>query len=81
MTDEKSVIPENLISIVNKLRDLEGQYVDISYRAGTNGERGLYQKRKSVIAQIWKLRDSFVSDEFELYKKSSYPCWYICKKD
>ena len=81
MTDEKSVIPENLISIVNKLRDLEGQYVDISYRAGTNGERGLYQKRKSVIAQIYKLRDSFVSDEFRLVYKNSYPCWYIAKKD
>ena len=81
MTEEKTVIPENVISIVNKLRNLEGQYVDISYRAGTNGERGLYQKRKSVIAQIWKLRDSFASNEFELYKKSSYPYWMICKKD
>ena len=81
MTEEKTIIPENLISIVNKLRDLEGQYVDISYRAGTHGERGLYQKRKSVIAQIYKLRDSFVSDEFRLVYKNSYPCWYICKKD
>ena len=81
MTDEKSVIPENLISIVTKLRDLEGQYVDISYRAGTHGERGLYQKRKSVIAKIYKLRDSFVSDEFRLVYKNSYPCWYIAKKD
>ena len=81
MTQEKTVIPENVISIVNKLRDLENQYVDISYRTGTNGECGLYQKRKSVIAQIWKLRDSFVSNEFELYKKSSYPYWMICKKD
>lgn len=81
MTDEKSVIPENLISIVNKLRDLEGQYVDISYRAGTNGERGLYQKRKSVIAQIWKLRDSFVSDEFRLVYSSNWPNWFVAKKD
>ena len=81
MTEETIVIPENLISIVNKLRDLEGQYVDISYRAGTHGERGLYQKRKSVIAQIYKLRDSFVSDEFRLVYKNSYPCWYIAKKD
>ena len=81
MTKEEIVIPENLISIVNKLRDLEGQYVDISYRAGTHGERGLYQKRKSVIAQIYKLRDSFVSDEFRLVYKNSYPCWYIAKKD
>ena len=81
MTQEKTVIPENIISIVNKLRDLESQYVDISYRAGTNGERGLYQKRNSVIAQIWKLRYSFVSNEFELYKKSNYPYWMICKKD
>ena len=81
MTKEEIVIPENLISIVNKLRDLEGQYVDISYRAGTHGERGLYQKRKSVIAKIYKLRDSFVSDEFRLVYKNSYPCWYIAKKD
>jgi hypothetical protein len=81
MTQEKLVIPENLISIVSKLRDLEGQYVDISYRAGTNGERGLYQKRKSVKVQIWKLRDSFASDEFRLVYKNSYPCWYIAKKD
>lgn len=81
MTQEKPVIPENLISIVNKLRDLEGQYVDISYRAGTNGERGLYQKRKSVIAQIWKLKASFVSDEYRLVHRDSYPCWYIAKKD
>ena len=81
MTDEKSVIPENLISIVNKLRDLEGQYVDISYRAGTNGERGLYQKRKSVIAQIWKLRDSFVSDEYRLVYSNNWPNWFVAKKD
>lgn len=81
MTDEKTVIPENVLSIVNKLRDLEGQYVDISYRVGTNGERGLYQKRKSVLAQIQKLRNSFVSNEFELVYKNSYPCWYIRKKD
>ena len=81
MTKEEIVIPENLLSIINQLRDLESQYADISYRAGTHGERGLYQKRKSVIAKIWKLRDKFASDEFELYKKSSYPCWYIAKKD
>ena len=81
MTDEKSVIPENLISIVNKLRDLEGQYVDISYRAGTHGERGLYQKRKSVIAQIWKLRDSFVSDEYRLVYSNNWPNWFVAKKD
>lgn len=81
MTKEETIIPENLLSIVNKLRDLEGQYVNISYRMGTNGERGLYPKRKSVIAQIHKLRDSFVSDEFRLVYKHSYPCWYIAKKD
>ena len=81
MTKEETIIPENLLSIVSKLRDLESQYVDISYRAGTNGERGLYPKRKSVIAQIRKLRDSFASDEFRLVYKNSYPCWYIAKKD
>ena len=81
MTKEEIVIPENLISIVNKLRDLEGQYVDISYRAGTNGERGLYQKRKSVIAQIYKLRDSFVSDEYRLVYSNNWPNWFVAKKD
>jgi hypothetical protein len=81
MTEEKTVIPEYVISIVDKLRDLEGQYVDISYRAGTHGERGLYQKRQSLLAQIRKLKASFASDEFRLVYKNSYPGWYIAKKD
>lgn len=80
MTKEETIIPENLLSIVSKMRDLEGQYVDISYRAGTNG-LAFIQRAKSVIAQIHKLRDSFASDEFRLVYKNSYPCWYIAKKD
>lgn len=81
MTKEETIIPENLLSIVSKLRDLESQYADISYRAGTNGERGLYQKRKSVIAKIRKLRDSFASNEFRLVYSNNWPNWFVAKKD
>lgn len=81
MSKEEIVIPENLLSIINQLRDLESQYADISYRAGTNGERGLYPKRKSVIAQIWKLRDKFASDEYRLVYSNNWPNWFVAKKD
>ena len=81
MTKEETIIPENLLSIVSKLRDLESQYADISYRAGTNGERGLYQKRKSVLAKISKLRDKFASDEFRLVYSNNWPNWFVAKKD
>lgn len=81
MSKEEIVIPENLLSIINQLRDLESQYADISYRAGTNGERGLYQKRKSVLAKISKLRDKFASDEFRLVYSNNWPNWFVAKKD
>jgi hypothetical protein len=74
-----SEFPPHLVQIVRELRELEAQYVDISYRSGTNGERGLYQKRKSVLSKISKARARFVSDEYRLVQSGSYPRWYISK--
>lgn len=82
MEKEKENLPENVKKIVTELRDLEGQYADISYRAGTNGERGLYPKRKSVLSKISKAKKLFEATvpDYKLVYSHSWPNWFVNKK-
>lgn len=80
MLDPELQIPEQAIKDLEALRSLEGEYTNISYRMGTNGERGLYHKRKSVISKIHKAKDAFNAThgpKFTAVKLAKWPIWFI----
>lgn len=78
--EAKEIIPQGAIDKLEELRRLEGEYTDLSYRMGTNGERGLYPKRKSVLSKIGKAKQSFnitYNPNFSLAYSHNWPNWFI----
>jgi hypothetical protein len=69
MTNE---FPEVVIEAIKELRSLNNQFDVISYRMGTDGERGLFPQRKSLRAQIIKAEKEFAKrfPDFELVKRN-----------
>jgi hypothetical protein len=78
MTNE---IPEAVAEAVVELRRLNSEFNIISYRMGTNGERGLFPKRKSLRAQIVKAEKGFAKKfaGFELVKRDNLDLYYVKK--
>ena len=74
-------IPQVVIASITELRTLKSQFDIISYRMGTNGERGLYPRLKSIRASITKAENSFIKKftEFELVKRNDWNCYYVKK--
>lgn len=79
-TPKTHFIPDNVKKDLETLRSLEGEYTDISYRSGTNGERGLYHKRKSIINKIYKAKADFnakYGPEYTAVQTTRWPFWFI----
>jgi hypothetical protein len=79
MTNE---FPEAVVAAVVELRRLNSEFDKISYRMGTNGERGLFPRRKSIRAQIVKAEKAFAKKftEFQLVKREDFYNLYYVKK-
>lgn len=78
MTNE---IPEAVVAALVELRRLNSEFAAISYRMGTNGERGLFPRRKSLRAQIVKAEKAFAKKfvEFQLVKRGDFNLYYVKK--
>jgi len=74
-------IPEAVVAAIEELRSLNNQFNMISYRMGTNGERGLFSQRKSLRSQIVKAEKAFAKKftEFELVKRGDFNLYYVKK--
>jgi hypothetical protein len=74
-------IPEVVIAAIKELRTLKTEFDIINYRMGTNGERGLFPRRKSLMARIIKAELDFIKkfSEFELVKRRDYNFYYVNK--
>jgi hypothetical protein len=73
--------PQEVVEAVKELRRLNSEFVIISYRMGTNGERGLFPLRKSLRAQIVKAEKAFIKKftEFDLVKRGDINVYYVKK--
>jgi hypothetical protein len=73
--------PQEVLEAVKELRRLNSEFVIISYRMGTNGERGLFPLRKSLRAQIVKAEKAFIKKftEFDLVKRGDHNVYYVKK--
>ena len=73
--------PEAVVAAVVELRRLNSEFDKISYRMGTNGERGLFPRRKSIRAQIVKAEKAFAKKftEFQLVKRADFNRYYVKK--
>ena len=79
---QENEIPEAVKAAIKDLRSLSNQFDLISYRMGTNGERGLYPKRKSLRSQIVKAEKAFAKKfpDFELVKRGDFNVYYVKTK-
>jgi hypothetical protein len=48
-------IPQEALDLLNEYKPIWHDYKTIKYRMGTNGERGLYPKYKSLSAKLNKI--------------------------
>ena len=79
---QENEIPQVVKEAIKDLRSLRNQFEIISYRMGTNGERGLYPKRKSLMSQIGKAEKAFAKKfpEFALVKRGDFNVYYVKTK-
>jgi hypothetical protein len=79
---QENEIPEVVKEAIKDLRSLRNQFDLISYRMGTNGERGLYPKRKSLMSQIGKAEKAFAKKfpDLALVKRSDFNVYYFKTK-
>jgi predicted translin family RNA/ssDNA-binding protein len=75
----KNEIPENVKEKLESIRSLHRELNIISYKMGTNGERGLYRKLKSIRSQISKAKEKFTKSfkNYELIYTGDVNGYYI----
>lgn len=76
MVNTENNIPQEVVNIVRKMRDLESEYQSLAYARGTDGKRGLYPKMKSVRSQLFKTKENFSHPDWKLVYSSNWPYWH-----